>query len=269
MTFPGGEFADPDHDEAFAAALVWFPAFFLLVWSILAFNPATYSVIEAPFLAAREFAIVEVATAVFLLFATLAGLLVAWIFHRTRQRFAAVMFGLFSAGCSVVMMEEVRWLQPILGHSLFASSTTAGANADATLHTMIGLQGREAVLHLVFCMAAIVLTLDKVPFVSPSRWALLKPRRQLMPLVAIIFIVALLRGYTEFVGNPFAPQTPVVWTMEVMEMFIGLWVAAYAMQKLIEGQGFAIRRARVVSTLGKAHYALKNAKVRPRRPAAS
>ncbi|WP_156423703.1 hypothetical protein [Erythrobacter sp. YT30] len=196
------------------------------------------------FLDRREYTFTEMATVGCFLAASVAAAILAFRHWRDRKdSFIAILFIGFAATAFLVAMEEVQWGQPILGYDIPGFIEGGNRQNEMTLHNLEGMHGKAGRFYMVFCIAALTLSLPRVWLLSDNLWSAVKSPKALLPIVLLILLMALLKVYAEIFENPFKPIQPIRWTTEIAELLIAYWCVAYIVIKLIELRGKERKRA--------------------------
>ena len=220
--------------HAFSAAFIVIPSLIMVIWCILAFNPATYDFAVSDFYGAREYTVTEMGTALAFLLSSFLGAWVAFIYaKRGGHGLVAAAFAIFALLAFVTCMEEVQWMQPLLQYDIPDAIGATNSQKEMTLHNLEGPHGKAQLLYLVFCAGAVALVLPKFPPIPADMWQIFRADRALLVLVFWVFLTALAKIYLDVVGNPFAPQNPIRWTTELTELIIGAWCVGYILEKAV------------------------------------
>ncbi len=208
--------------------MIWSPVFALIAWLFLVFNPDTYDLVTQDFRTAREYTMVEMATAFAFLAATLIATQTAIRHARLGGKVQPIAFFVFAAIAFVMAMEETQWGQPILGYEIPGWMIEVNEQGEFTFHNIGAAQGRAEVFYFAFVVAVAVLYLPRMPGIPSYIWSDFKPKRALLPLLGCIAFTALLKAVDPLLIPAAAPAGAVRWTTEITELYIAIWSVAYA-----------------------------------------
>lgn len=217
------------HPILLTLLLVWGPLFLTFVWITLVLNPTTYHWTIHGLRTAREFTVIEMATAALFLVCAIGAsyLTVVYTLDKrlwlTRLAFAGLAVIAFT-----VAMEEVQWLHPILHYDIPSLIADSNRQKEMTLHNIEGVHGHDKRFYLVFCAAGFALYVRRIwPFPAELS-ADLRPHNDLRAMLwLVLIVVTAMMLCNKFFGNPWAPLKPLRWTQEVIELCIAYWSAAY------------------------------------------
>lgn len=214
--------------------LKWLPVAALTLWLALICTPSTYPLVTESFYAHREYTVIEIATAFGLLAASVVALRLSILLaRRAGHGMLSLLFLGFSAAAALVCLEEVQWGQPILGFEIPAWMLEANELDQFTLHNIGQMHMNSEILYAVFCALGAILYLRRLPFLPDRLWQHLRAEPALTPLLLCVAVIAVLKAWNDIVGNPFDHGMPLMWTGELAELFIAIWLLAYVSLKTL------------------------------------